>query len=178
MKNKAAIFDIFRKPYAIFFVLLIWGMNDARAQAVSTEEDFLKQSEKTVEAATREFYLALNEMFTGNIEPMKRVWSHADDVTYMGPAGNIRTGWQAVLADWEAQAALKLGGAVEPGDFHITVGPRIAVVINEEFGQNTDAEGNIQKVAIRATHIFRKEKGSWKMIGDHADPLPFLPEQD
>jgi hypothetical protein len=55
-------------------------------------------------------------MFTGELQPMKEVWSHKDDVTYMGPGGGFRLGWKAVLADWEKQAALKLGGKVEPKD--------------------------------------------------------------
>ena len=33
-------------------------------------------------------------------------------------------------------------------------------------------EGEIQKVSIRATNIFRKEDGQWKMIGHHVDLLP------
>ena len=28
------------------------------------------------------------------------VWSHADDVTYMGPDGTIRVGWDQVRASW------------------------------------------------------------------------------
>jgi hypothetical protein len=29
-------------------------------------------------------------------------------------------------------------------------------------------------VSIRATNLFRKESGAWKMIGHHTDLLPFL----
>ncbi len=46
---------------------------------------------------------------------MKEIWSHADDVIYMGPGGGTRIDWIAVLADWERQAALKLGGEVQHG---------------------------------------------------------------
>ena len=40
---------------------------------------------KGVEQATQQFYAGLNAMFTGDAGPMQEVWSHADDVTYMGP---------------------------------------------------------------------------------------------
>ena len=30
----------------------------------------------------------------------------ADDVTYMGPDGTIRVGWDQVRASWQAQAAM------------------------------------------------------------------------
>ena len=33
--------------------------------------------------------LSLNLMFAGDLGPMKDVWSHADDVTYMGPDGGF-----------------------------------------------------------------------------------------
>ncbi len=134
----------------------------------------MENEKKSVERAVRQFYQALNAMFTGDVEPMKAVWSHAEDVTYLGPAGSIRVGWSAVLADWEAQAALKLGGKIEPSDFHYILGPQISIVVNQETGENLDPDGRPTPVSIRATHIFRKEKGVWKMIGDHVDLLPFL----
>ena len=137
--------------------------------ALAAEKD-----EKGVRNAAAQFYAALNEMFTGELGPMKKVWSHADDVTYMGPGGGFQVGWSQVLKNWEAQAALKLGGKVEPADMRITVGAEIAVVSCYEKGENTNAKGETQKVSIRATNIFRKEKGEWKMIGHHTDLLPHL----
>jgi len=57
-----------------------------------------------VVAANAQFYAALNQMFKGELAAMKVMWSHADDVTYMGPTGNFERGWAAVLKDWEGQA--------------------------------------------------------------------------
>jgi ketosteroid isomerase-like protein len=130
--------------------------------------------EKAVKQAVSQFYVALNEMFKGNIKPMKEVWSHAVDVTYMGPGGGIKVGWHQVLASWETQAAMKLGGAVNAEDMRVTTGNEIAVSSNYSKGENVDAEGKPQTVSIRATNTFRKEDGKWKMIGHHTDLLPFL----
>ena len=105
---------------------------------------------------------------------MKEAWSHADDVTYMGPGGGFQVGWDQVLASWEEQAAMKLGGEVKPEGMRITLGRDIAVVHNYEMGKNIDADGKPQEVSIRATNLFRKEQGKWKMIGHHTDLLPFL----
>jgi ketosteroid isomerase-like protein len=129
-----------------------------------------------VRAAADGFYAALNKMFTGDLAPMKEVWSHGEDVTYMSPDGSYRIGWKNVLPDWEKQAALKLGGKVEPQEMHITVGSELAIVSNYEVGQNTNAAGKAVQVKIRATNLFRKEDGRWKMIGHHTDVLPFLEE--
>ncbi len=54
--------------------------------------------------------VTIMEVFTGKIEPMTQVWSHADDITYMGPLGGFQKGWEAVLENWTYQAGQKLGG--------------------------------------------------------------------
>lgn len=129
-----------------------------------------------VQEALEGFHAALNRLFEGDAEPMSAVWSHSDDVTYMGPDGGFQVGWDDVEAEWKKQAALDLGGAVQPDEVHVHVGADLAVTHNFEVGENTDADGNPVKVRIRATNIFRKESGEWKMIGHHTDLLPFLSE--
>lgn len=130
-----------------------------------------------VQKATAEFYTALNSLFTGDAAPMCQVWSHADDVTYMGPAGGFQVGWEQIRSLWESQAELKLGGQVLPENVHTTVGRDLAIVNCLEVGSNVDAEGQVVQVSIRVTNIFRKENGEWKMIGHHTDLLPFLEKQ-
>jgi ketosteroid isomerase-like protein len=129
---------------------------------------------QAVLTAAAQFYAALNQMFVGDLRQMKEVWSHADDVTYMGPGGGFQVGWDQVLKIWEAQAAMKLGGKVEPAEMRIAVGRDIAVVHNYEKGENTNPQGGVEKVSIRATNVFRKEGGKWRMIGHHTDLLPYL----
>jgi|ERR1051326_3412855 ketosteroid isomerase-like protein len=157
-----------RTAWILTFILAVAGFSFARS-GIAAQDD-----EKAVMNAAAQFYAALNKMFTGNLDQMKEVWSHADDVTYMGPAGGFKVGWDQVLRDWEAQAALKLGGKVEPAEMRITVGKDIAVTSNYEKGENTNAKGETQKLLIRATNIFRKEDGKWKMIGHHTDLLSYL----
>ena len=132
------------------------------------------QNEEEVREAAAQFYAALNTLFTGDAEPMKAVWSHADDVTYMGPMGGFQVGWSAVEEIWEAQADLKLGGKVEAVDMQITVGRDLAITHNYENGENEGPDGVALSVSIRATNIFRKEDGEWKMVGHHTDLLPHL----
>ncbi|MEO8603102.1 MAG: nuclear transport factor 2 family protein [bacterium] len=149
--------------------LIIFGGMLAPAQARGAEDD----AQAVRQAATR-FYAALNALFSGAVAPMQAVWSHADDVSYMGPAGGMQIGWKAVLAEWQTQAEKKLGGEIEPTDIHLTVGPSLAVMENYERGKNTNLDGNAKDVSIRATNVFRKEDGEWKMIGHHTDLLPGL----
>jgi ketosteroid isomerase-like protein len=141
--------------------------------SINIESSFSSESEKGVKEAAMQFYSALNTMFKGDVSPMIEVWSHAPDVTYLGPQGGILTGWDQVGKAWEAQAALKLGGQVNPEDMHITVGDKIGITQNYERGTNY-VDGKPVTVYIRATNIFRLEEGNWKMISHHTDILPFL----
>ncbi len=122
------------------------------------------------------FYRALNVVFTGDLAPMSELWSHADDVTYLGPTGGLKTGWAEVLADWQEQADLRLGGEVEPASLHVFApeGGQLAAAQNLELGRNPNAPDGIGEVHIRATHLFRNEAGTWRMISHHADLLPYL----
>jgi ketosteroid isomerase-like protein len=142
---------------------------------LNVQFSYSAENEKEVRMAAEQFYSALNSMFKGELDPMIELWSHADDVTYMGPAGGILVGWEAVRKSWEDQAALKLGGEVEPVDMHVTAGDEIGITVNYERGTSY-INGKPEKVNIRATNTFRLENGKWKMIGHHTDILPWLPQ--
>jgi ketosteroid isomerase-like protein len=131
------------------------------------------QDEQAVRQANEAFYKALNTMFQGDIKPMQAVWSQADDVTYMGPDGKFLVGWKDVFADWQTQAAKKLGGSIRPEKINTKIGQDLATVECYEVGENI-VGGKPTKVSIRATNVYRKENGQWKMIGHHTDTLPFL----
>ena len=156
--------------WAVLLAALI-APRSANADAVSPDDT------QGVERATAQFYKSLNLLFAGDSSAMKQVWSHSDDVTYMGPAGGMEIGWQRVSANWDAQAALRLGGEVVPDEIHTTFANEMAVVQCREVGHNLDTQGRPVQVSIRATNIFRKENAQWKMISHHTDLLPFLAEQ-
>jgi hypothetical protein len=80
---------------------------------------------------------------------MKALWSHADDVNYMGPQGGLDVGWHTIGKMWDDTAALRLGGKVEPVDVQLHVSHQIAVVSDIEAGENTNANGETAKVSIR-----------------------------
>jgi ketosteroid isomerase-like protein len=150
-------------------VILAIALTVLASPASASQDD-----EKAVREAAAGFYTALNVLFTGNPDPMSEVWSHADDVIYMGPGGGVQVGWAQISENLKKQAGMKLGGKVEPAEMHLAVGQDLAVVQNYEKGTNTDAKGKQQNVSIRATSIFRKEDGKWKMIGHHTDLLSYL----
>ncbi|MCB1112991.1 MAG: nuclear transport factor 2 family protein [Chlamydiales bacterium] len=134
-----------------------------------------KTEESTTEviSAVKEFYSALHGIFEGKTGGMESVWSHADDVTYLGPQGGILKGWKHVFNAWKEQASLSLKGNIEPKDIHIIQQGDIAIIQNYEVGTNY-INGTAKSVKIRALNIFRREDGSWKMISHQTDLLSFV----
>ncbi|MGI9178244.1 MAG: YybH family protein, partial [Pirellulales bacterium] len=150
----------------LLFVAAMALMTARPAQAADADT-------QEVKAAVTQFHDALNTLFTGDAAPIKAIWSHADDVTYMGPVGGMQIGWLQVEPYWDKQAAKKLGGKVDPVDLHVAASPTLAVVHYYEKGENV-IDGKPQPVNIRATTTFRKEDGQWKVIGHHTDTLAYL----
>lgn len=146
----------------VFAFLLLYG-----------QFSYSSEYDEEVRAAAEEFYTALNAVFKGYLEPMTEVWSHSDDITYMGPAGGILVGWKEVRNSWEEQAKLKLGGEIKPMEMEIIAGESIGITVNYEHG-TIYINGKTEEVNIRATNVFRRENGKWKMVGHHTDIIPRL----
>ncbi len=124
----------------------------------------------TLEQASQSFYDALNAVLVGDVRPMLDVWSHADDVTYMSPFGELLAGWAAVRASWLGQAEAHLGGHVDPEDLRHLGSQDLGVVVGFERG-SVEIDGSPTAVDIRATSTYRVEDGRWVMVGHHTDPL-------
>lgn len=143
------------------------------ASASARDAGAAPADEAAVQKATDNFYRALNAMFRGDIDPMKQVWSHADDVTYMGPDGTVDVGWQEAIGNLQKQAAMKLGGEIRHEQIKLTMGQDLATMECREIGENV-IDGKPVQVSLRVTNTFRKENGQWKLIGHHTDKLPFM----
>jgi len=133
----------------------------------------MAQNEPAVAQATADFYSALNTLFTGDGGPMKAAWSHAGDITYMGPEGAYLTGWEKIGPLWDDVAAAKLGGRVTPKAVHTVSGKDLALVTCVEQGENV-VDGKTETVEIRSSTVFRLEDGAWKVVHHQTDLLPFL----
>ena len=123
-----------------------------------------------LERAALGFYTALASLLDGDVGPMLRVWSHADDVTYMGPFGELLVGWEPIRDSLTAQAAQHLGGTVQPEELHYYASPTLGVVVGYERGAN-ELNGQPIPVDVRATSVYRLDIGQWLMIGHHTDRL-------
>ena len=120
-------------------------------------------------AAQEAFYDALDAVFAGDPAPMRAIWSHADDVTQMGPMGDLIVGWAPIEAGWVAQAKIMEGGTVRPLDVRLFVSGDLGAAMGLERG-HVVIGGTTSGVAGRSTNLFRREGGVWRMIGHHVDP--------
>lgn len=152
-------------PFAIL-VLAIGGVFVQNAVAQNSDSSF------------QDFLLRFEEGTSGFINGDNTLWkanvSHQEDVTIMGSWGAYEKGQDEVSAryDWAAARFLESGAKVEveylssyvSGDLAYTVAiERSEVLI---VGQDKPAP-----LALRVTHVFRKENGEWKLVHRQADPL-------
>lgn len=138
------------------------------------------RQEASVDSSFRAFLAewdkAQSRFINGDPTLWKQHASHRDDVTILGGFGGYgEKGWDAVGAryDW-ASSQYKGGGAtmkveylsiVANGDLAFTVG------IERQEGAHVGVQQNPTGRALRATQIFRREDGAWKLLHRHADTL-------
>jgi ketosteroid isomerase-like protein len=107
--------------------------------------------------------------------------SHGDDVTILGGfGGEGEKGWKAVGAryDW-ASSQYRPGHATVKVDYHnIVVSGDFAFTVGVERQQDALIGNQREGVrrALRATQVFRKEAGGWKLVHRHADQMTEIQE--
>lgn len=155
---------------ALLVLLICTPLGGAHAQS---RQD--GTAESTFKAFLPRWESAQSRFINGDPTLWKQNASHRDDATILGAFGGYgEKGWRAVGAryDW-ASSQYKPGAAtmnveylsvVVRGDVAFTVG------IERQKGARVGEQNPMQR-ALRATQIFRRENGSWKLVHRHADPL-------
>jgi ketosteroid isomerase-like protein len=121
-----------------------------------------------------QYHLALNEFLKGNPEPVKRFFSHRDDVTLANPlVGLPARGWERVAATLEhASSQFRDGENVGFETVAKYVTPELAyVLLIERDKVKVGGSEDTAQSALRVTMIFRPEDGTWKVVHRHADSI-------
>ena len=126
-----------------------------------------------VRAASKQFYAGLNRMLNGDAAPLADIWSHSTAVTAMHPIGGRQVGWDAVRGSFEQVAHVASDGKVELKDRLIQVVGDVAYELGIERGQFKIA-GNPVSIEQRATNIYRREAGAWRVVHHHTDLSPAM----
>ena len=113
---------------------------------------------------------ALRQHTGGNPRPYLELWSHADDVSLMGGVGGHQVGIHDVSA--------LLTAAAKTLNYETWDAENLAAVFDDTLGFTVELErltrqidGETEEMSLRATTVYRREDGAWKVIHRHGDSL-------
>lgn len=125
-----------------------------------------------VEAATRRFYDAIEDMTAGRgLDAMRSAWHHTADVTSKHPSGDWAQGWDEVWATWELFGSFGRVG---------NEGSKLLSLISHVYGEVAYCTSIFQAAPkwggekMMCTNILLKLDGEWRLVHHHADPSPAM----
>jgi len=133
--------------------------------------------EDEVRQASDQFYAALNQMLSkGDPGRVTAVWSQGQQGSTMHPIGGREVGREQILAVWEQAGPAFSEGRVTVDDLVvIPLTEDVAYTIGTERGEGKIG-GDPMRWEWRATNIYRREEGGWKIVHHHTDASPELQE--
>ena len=113
------------------------------------------------------------EITKGNPDVYKSLWSRRDDVTLANPFGSPVRGWEAVSARLDLAASnYRDGQDYEFENISTVVTRELAYTVEiERIRTRVGGSNDLTAIAIRATTVFRREDGAWKVTHRHGDPI-------
>lgn len=98
------------------------------------------------------------------------LWSHADDVTVMAAVGGYEVGFDHVTALLSWASTVQSFESWSAENVATAVGADLAISVElEDYGRRL--EGENKEMTLRATQVYRREGGAWKIIHRHGDVL-------
>jgi ketosteroid isomerase-like protein len=107
----------------------------------------------------------------GDVEPRLALWTRGTPITLLG-AKLTATGWDEIepsfreVASWFSGSEsyeFEVVAAGASADLAYTVGYERNVAITN---------GERRQYVLRATHVYRREDGQWRIVHRHADHVP------
>lgn len=137
---------------------------------MTTEAPSGSNPESGLEEFISRCHEALTHQSQGHPEPFLELWSHADDVTIMAAVGGYQTGFEQVsnLLRWASKAQSFDGWTAENIVTAVVSDLGFSVEL-EHYAQHADGED--KGMTLRATQVYRRENGEWKVVHRHGDVL-------
>jgi ketosteroid isomerase-like protein len=168
MESKALMLRI--TGIAIVSALLsIFALSCALSQVPSAVA-----GDSSLQAFFPQFEEGTHRFINGNPNLWKQNASQGDDATIMGGWGAYEKGWKEVgrRYDWAAGRFRESGAKVKVEYLSSGVSGDLAYTVAIERSEvRLVDQDKPAPMALRVTHIFRKENGVWKLVHRHADPL-------
>ena len=117
-----------------------------------------------------QYHETLISLLGGDPEPTKRLWSRREDVLLLNPLGVLARGWSAVMKTADSVATHLRDGAIRFDNLSKYETPELAFIVEiERASAKIDGGGAQSDWDLRATTIFRREDGEWRIMHRHAD---------
>jgi ketosteroid isomerase-like protein len=131
-------------------------------------------NDSTRDAALEEFigrcHEAITQQSQGHPEPFLELWSRADDVSIMAAIGGYQVGFDEVSKLLTAASKTQSFETWSAENLATIVADDLAFSVElEHYGRHVDGEE--EEMTLRATQIYRREDGDWKVIHRHGDVL-------
>ena len=126
-----------------------------------------------LDQAIEQSHDALAAIIRGDVSGYAQLYSAADDVTIGNPFGPFARGRDNVIATGEAAAGRYRDGEIlgfETVASHVSDDLACVVEVERFQAKVGDVEA-LAPVALRATSVFRREDGAWRLVHRHADPI-------
>lgn len=118
------------------------------------------------------YHAALDVFVRGDPEPMKALFSHAEDVVLANPFGPAVRGWPTASARLQdASSQFSDGDLLGHDRLASYVTADLATIFEVEHGKVSVGGGPVTGWVLRTTTTFRREDGTWKVVHRHADPI-------
>src|SRR5262245_26372852 len=131
--------------------------------ATSTPADF--------EHAIEQMRDAVAAFTNADLGPWNQICSHAADATLFGGWGGWEHGWAELEPRYAWAAARFVSGEASFEELSRGVSGDLAYTVwIRRYQAHLQGVGSPVTVALRVTHIYRNENGTWQMIHRHADP--------
>jgi ketosteroid isomerase-like protein len=121
----------------------------------------------------QQYHSAADEFSRGDPEPVKTVFSHRDDVTLANPFGPAVRGWKHVSEALDYASSRFRDGVVTSFETIAEyVTSDLATILEiERWKAKVSGREEVASFDLRVTSTFRREKGTWKLVHRHADPI-------
>jgi ketosteroid isomerase-like protein len=129
-------------------------------------------SVKELEQVVQQYHTALDVFLRGRPDPMKALFSRADDVVLANPFGPAVQGWDDVSAALDYASSRFSDGEVSGFDRRASyLTADLATIYEVEHGNVSVGGGPVTAWVLRTTTTFRREDGTWRVVHRHADPI-------
>ena len=113
---------------------------------------------------------AIRHQSQGRPEPFLKLWSHADDVSIMAAIGGYQVGFEDVSTLLSLASKTQTFDTWSAENLVTTMSDDLAVSVElERYVRQVD--GKDEATTLRATQVYRREDGEWKVIHRHGDVL-------